>query len=396
MNDTLKALIEKLHLKASTYPNPFAYQTKFGSLHQEETIFTDSKGQWKISGLLPKDMGWNGKEYVPRYELCMKLINEKIPKLVWTHFVYVTVWEHADMNELKRMIKAYIGYIPQPKTMKAIYELTQNMISAWKEQDLWYDIQDKAMAKSNIEELKMLLIERYRKGEEQRENYTYRYGSPRWVHFLSETEERELKEYHRMINGRCYLNETMAHGSGVMGLEQFSKEVNAMIHEIDKERSAKADQEKKEKLCYLLETNTLVRKLTSHYIQASKESKIYGVKDSMIQLVHRLYGYTTNEKNYYEKYNQLSNEYLKPCGITIWDLYYLARKTKENDEILPPATSPYAREKSYYYGDQLIIGEHQRMIKKVGTKYLYVEQGVGRITLHSARPYRDELLKRIG
>ena len=372
------------------YPSRTAYQDRFGCLHNVngENVFIDNKGEWKVSGINPKDIGRCGNEKVQRYDLYLRLVNENNPKLRWTYTVNVMIWEDDGIDDLKKRIKSYTGYIPQPKTLKSIYELTQEMIQAWKEQDLWYQMQDKQVALRRKEELKELLIERYRNGQEQRER-EYR-NTPVWLMHLTKAEEKELKELQRIINGRYYLDETTSYGTshGILGLQEFASEVIQVLFQIDEERKRQAEREKNKRLSCLLETEPVLRKLVAHYIQAKKEARSHGMKDATIQLVHRLYGYTNNEKQYYEKYFEFSDAYLKPFDISIWDLYFMAWEAKKKNELLPPAPAFHERVKTYHYGDQLIIDGEQKMVKRVGVKYLYVEYGRNRISLRDAKDLR--------
>lgn len=372
-------------------PSKTAYQDKFSHLHKlnEELTLADSKGKWQISGLSPKDIVHCGNEKVQRYELYLRLLNENNPKLRWTYTVYVAVWENDGIEELKRSIKSYTGYIPQPKTLKAIYQLTHEMILAWKEQDLWYQLQDKQRALRKKEQLKQLLIQRYKDGKEQRESERRYRNVPVWLMYLTKEEEEELKGFQRIINGRYYLDETTSYGTahGILGLQDFSSEVIKVLYQIDQERKRQSEMKNNQRLRELLETEPVLRKIVAHYIQAKKESSIYGVKDATIQLIHRLYGYSNNEKQYYQKYFEFSDAYLKPFSITIWDLYFMAWEAKKINELLPPAPANHQRSKKYHYGDQVMINGNPKMIKRVGMKYLYVENVRDRILLNKAEPY---------
>lgn len=382
-------------------PSPTAYQDKFGNLHNlhEVMIFTDCKGEWKISGLSPKDFGWNGDEKIQRYELCLKLQNDNKPQLRWTHFVYVVVWENDSIEEVKRMIKCYIGYTPQPKTMKSIYEVTQKMISAWKEQDTWYEMQDKELAETKKKGLMELLLQRYRREDLKREEERFRYrNTPTWLLYLTKEEEKELKELQRIINGRYYLDETQSYGysHGILGLADFIKEATLAIKEIDEIRKQQEEKENNLRLTSLFEREPSLRKVVSHYIQAKKEATLYGVKEATIQLIHRLYGYTTNEKQYYVKYHEFMDVYLKPFDVSIWDLYYLVRVAVKEEEILPPAPAQHERFRNFHYGDQVLVDGRPKMVKRVGLKYLQIDQQREHLLLSQAEPYQKEKLKKIG
>jgi len=385
-----QTLLMKEKRSESSKPSRTAYQDRFHHLHKlnEELVFTDSKGQWKISGLSPKDIGRSGNQWEQRYELYLRLINEDNPKLRWSYTVYVTVWENDGIEELKKTIKSYTGYIPQPKTLKAIYGMTQEMIKAWKEQDLWYQMQDKHVASMKKQALKELLIQRYKEGKEQREQ-EYR-NTPVWLMYLTKEEEVELKELQRILNGRYYLDETTSYGTshGILGLQDFSKSVIEVLYQIDEERKREGERENKLRLSHLLETEPALRKLVAHYIQAKKEAKIYGVKDATIQLIHRLYGYTSNEKQYYQQYFEFSDAYLKPFNVSIWDLFAMAWEAERSKELLPPAPAHHERVKRFYYGDQVVIDGKEKKVKRVGVKYLYVEYERYPILLNRAEGYR--------
>jgi len=383
-------------------PSRNGYKQKHEQLLQAyngEIKLVDCKGEWIISGLSPKDMGWCGSRKIQRYDLHIKLENEENPKLKWSHYVYVVIWENDDITHIKQRLKSYIGYMPQPKTMKSIFNLIEEMIKGWKEQDLWYATQDKVATYAKIEDLKRLLIERYQHEEMQREEERIRYRrTPTWLLYLTKEEEEDLKEYQRILNERYYLDLTESYGSshGYIGLETFSKEVTSSLHQIDQERKRVEEDNRKERLAILLDTEPAIRKLVSHYLQAKKEAKNDGVYDVSIQMVNRLYGYSLKETDYYKKYHQLTESYLHPYDLTIWDVSYMGREAILKEEILPPTPSQHERKRRFYYGDRVLIDGKGKKVKKVGVKYLYVETERNPILLNNAVPYITVSNQKIG
>ncbi|GAB7387342.1 hypothetical protein BSNK01_11780 [Bacillaceae bacterium] len=323
-----------------------------------KVAFTDSKGTWEVTRL-SLDNRQAGKN---KYLLHITFKPSKNTKSDDTKFAYVPAWEDTTKEQLKDYIKRSVGYTPQPNTMDAIYERFQELKKLREEEDLYYSSQDKKKAQKTFNELLDKAVERYKKGEEFEPEYGRRLSF--WQRYLSPEERKQLIEAQKIINGYAYVDDTSDHGSF---FKPFISELNKRIEKINSERRAKAQEEKDKRLADMMEKDPEFRKFVAHWNAIGKTP----ARDKWTEMVHRMFGYTTNEEQFRKNEAKLKELFRKFGLDPITDRYLLDGIAKK-EEILPAVQPPHVREEGkIYYGDIVHDGKEAMEVKKVGRKLIH-------------------------
>jgi hypothetical protein len=283
---------------------------------------------------------------------------------------------HQDEDtSIKRRIKNEIGYTPHPKTIHEIWMHFQYYRDRYSEEDCFYGMQDKGVAKVQLETLLERAKNRFLAGEEILQP-TYRRGKGLVIdRFLTADEIKLAKESQMIVNGHSY-EEPMSIICRTGHLAVLNGQLDKEIDHLTRLLEIEADRQRRDAHRQLLETDVPFRKLVSFAWLASKE---FRSSSQDVELAYLLFGYCTSYYDYRDRVLDPLNQLLEGYGLRyyyVYKLVALAKSYTEEGGQLPVIEPPYTRpDGKIYYGDYIHVGHSACKVEKVGHKYIHTDKG---------------------
>lgn len=353
-------------------PNKEAYTSRDWA-----KCFKDFKGVWKIDHLTYDSFQRGEMRYLIRIELSPS----SNKKQEYRH-PYGYIYKDQSLTDIKSTIKYLTGYTPSPSTLEAMTLHFRDMLKARIEEDLFYAASDKEPAKRTLEQLKHLILSRYEQNNVIQQETPWNRNIETWKKYTTEEEQKQAIEAQQILNGYSYVDPNTAYHGGHMAL--FWKDLHKDIQVIEANRRKEKALKERQYLQSLLDLQPKIRRLVSLWKHCRS---YYNGNTNEVEVVHRLYGYTKNAEQYYQKFGLFREEYLKPFNIDSWDLPHLSALVQKDDH-LPPVPNTFVRKDSWHYGDRMLVDGRVEYVTRVGTKYLHYRGGK-RIPIHKAQPLKQ-------
>ncbi|WP_268626961.1 hypothetical protein [Paenibacillus alvei] len=334
--------------------------------------YVGPKGKWTISRLTRTQVH-TGFRYALHIDF--EANPERIRNCKDSNWFRIYMYGAEDFKQIKSRIKSASGYTPENYVVESLLDHFKQLHAAYEEQDSYYASGDKKHAEEIIDTWFEVAKSRYMKGEfislADGHNHS---RSPAYEKVLSKEEIQNLIEAYMIMNGHSYV-EPMNEFNSSGHLIEFHKKLAQFMGMWDREKDKIQEQMTKKELIEKLDTDVQLRKLVSLALSVEKEKRC---KSKDYEIVHRMYGYTNN----FEKYREVFSDFIdlmKLYGLKSYQVDFLIEAGKNymsEGGLLPPVSSQYERAEGVFYcGDRVHDGESSYTVERVGSIYVYVNDG---------------------
>ncbi|MGM1023212.1 MAG: hypothetical protein ACQEXV_22500 [Bacillota bacterium] len=341
-------------------------------------VFTDSKGSWKGNGLWRERRAGGYYTFILSVKFQANL--KRLPKASPFETIgRIYLNEQSTVQHFKNRMKDEIGYVPEASTLQDLWGYFTRLRDCYKEQDAYYDAQPKEPAHRILEDLLSIAVERIGKGwttpnpSLRPQEIDRRLSLDK---YLTKEEIAAANEAQMIINGHSFF-EPISIIERTGHLAQLNKQIDVALDAHNARSKAETDQQFENQILKYLEVDVFLRRIAAVALDASKE---YRTSNTLVELAHRLCGYTTSFEVYHHARPFVELEkMLSPYGMGYARLYQflpIIQKYINQGGILPPPVSKYERDpQKIYYDDWVHNGVTATRVRRVGRKYIYGESG---------------------
>lgn len=340
-------------------------------------VFTDSKGNWKGNGLWRERRAGGFYTFILSVNFQANL--NRLPKASpFESIGRIYLNEQSTVQHFKNRMKDAIGYVPEASTLQDLWRYFTRLRDCYQEQDAYYDAQPKEPAHRILEDLLSKAVERIGKGWTT-PNPSLR---PQEIDrrlpldkYLTKEEIAVADEAEMIINGHSFF-EPISIIERTGHLAQLNKQIDDALSAHNARKKAETDQQFENKILKYLEVDVFLRRVAAVALDASKE---YRSASTLVELAHRLCGYTTSFEVYHARPFVELEKMLSPYGMGYARLFQflpIIQKYISQGGMLPPAVSEHERDpQGIYYDDWVHNGVMTTRVQRVGKKYIYGESG---------------------
>ncbi|MFB5678837.1 hypothetical protein [Paenibacillus terreus] len=368
-----------------------AYQEEIKQM--EMVTVKDRKGTWSASHLGRYIYTLQGRVQFS-LTIYFKVNLERFPRAN-PHNDMATVYLFVGdtSTQLKRRIKAILGYTPEPGTVSELWDHFNRLRRAYEEEDAFYASQDKEQAEAVLDELYETAKQRIERGEMVMVGYRRDRTLP-YERYLTPEEIRRAAEAQCVLNASSF-QEPMTIIARTGHLAEFNRRIDDALESWKARNTAEEQHKQTEDFLHLLEVDVQFRKLAANLLDASKEIR---TADYRVELAHRYFGFTDSLDDYRIKALKPLDELLLPYGLDSFTLYKLIpiiEQYLEAGGILPPPSALHERlPDRFYYDDRVHNGASTFRVTGVGHIYVYLDRGKRemkkRLSHYAKAPYVED------